>query len=91
MAQGESISKGDEIVKVTINLHTFEGLIRENLLSESEYIIQTIEPHQEEYPNDPEWQKLDRDARSAYRALKDYCYEKRLQSKSDPDGIADQI
>jgi hypothetical protein len=68
--------KGQEIVTLKLTKEDFEILYNADTLP-SVYEIKQVEPHNEEYPNDPVWLKLKKQSTDAFKLLKEYEFNKR--------------
>jgi hypothetical protein len=69
--------KGEEVVTLKLTVKDFEALYNEGFLHTLNYDISRVEPYNEEYNNDPEWKRLKKESNEAYKALKDYEFNKR--------------
>lgn len=69
--------KGEEVVTLKLTTTDFSKLYNEGLLDNVKYDLSRVEPHNEEYYNDPEWIKLKKASKEAYKELKDYEFNKR--------------
>lgn len=67
--------KGDEIISLKMTMQEFVKI--HGQLEKDKYEIKTIEPFNEEYPDDPTWVQLKKESRLAYKKLKDYEFDKR--------------